>query len=242
MEGDGNLEDLRDRVHAHNELLGGLVHDLLELARSAALFFRGFYPIEAPYFWWGEALRLPWADEYSAAGDDETLTPLPIRRDVSKMLRALGASLDALHGGAGCGQTYLDGALCATPKLKVQGLAVETMWAVDRCLDQLAQANAPVAMHFLARAYQNLFECTCQAQLLLGIASTNARKAALARHRENHAMKAEVQRWYEQNKGAYRSMDAAAAAAAGKVVPVTMRTVRGWIGEYARSLRAARRP
>lgn len=73
------------------------------------------------------------------------------------------------------------------------------------------------------------------------VRSEAARKAAHHLHRENHAMKAQVFAWCDENMSGYRSMDAAAEAIAGKLVPVTVRTARAWIGEW-RKLQSARRP
>ena len=56
--------------------------------------------------------------------------------------------------------------------------------------------------------------------------------AALKRHHENHQMKADVFDWLESNIHNYKSMDAAAEAIAGKLVPLTFRTVRKWVKEY----------
>lgn len=71
--------------------------------------------------------------------------------------------------------------------------------------------------------------------------SENARKAAIRRHAENHAMKALVVDWYKDNCQRFASMDKAAEAVAGKLVPVTFRTARGWIAE-AKKLRSASTP
>ena len=56
-----------------------------------------------------------------------------------------------------------------------------------------------------------------------------ARLGADARHTENRAMKAYALEWYAANADKVRSKDAAAEAIAGKVVPVTFRTVRDWL-------------
>jgi len=69
--------------------------------------------------------------------------------------------------------------------------------------------------------------------------SVAARKAAIKRHTENHAMKEEIFAWCAKQLHEHASLDAAAAVA-NKLVPVTFRTVRGWIGEYRRKERAAR--
>ena len=57
-------------------------------------------------------------------------------------------------------------------------------------------------------------------------------------------MKAQVLEWYELHKANFPSLDSAAEAVVvtEKLVPVTFRTAREWIGEYARRIRSARTP
>lgn len=61
------------------------------------------------------------------------------------------------------------------------------------------------------------------------------------RHEENRGMKAEVFLWCDEHLGEFRSMDSAAEAIAGKLVPVTFRTARSWIGDW-KKLRSAGTP
>lgn len=69
--------------------------------------------------------------------------------------------------------------------------------------------------------------------------SAQNKKAANMRHKEHHAMKKQVFEWCALEFQKHKSMDAAAAAVAGKVVPIKFRTARSWIGDWVRS---ARRP
>jgi len=48
------------------------------------------------------------------------------------------------------------------------------------------------------------------------------------RHAEDRSSKAEVLEWYKANKASYRTKDDAAAAAA-KIVPFKVRTIRDWL-------------
>jgi len=66
-------------------------------------------------------------------------------------------------------------------------------------------------------------------------------KAAIKRHTENRSMKDQVFKWCAVKLREYPSMDAAAEAVAGKLVPITFRTARAWIGEYRRQEQSARR-
>jgi hypothetical protein len=72
--------------------------------------------------------------------------------------------------------------------------------------------------------------------------SLAARQAAIQKNAENRAMKAEVIQYYATNQHRFRSMDAAAEAIAGKIVPLKFRTVRDHLAEYRRTLRSARTP
>ncbi len=71
--------------------------------------------------------------------------------------------------------------------------------------------------------------------------SVAASKAAIMRHAENRAMKAQVFAWCDENMAQFQSMDRAAESIAGKLVPVAFRTARDWIGAW-RKERSARRP
>lgn len=61
---------------------------------------------------------------------------------------------------------------------------------------------------------------------------------AIKRHAENHAMKADVFVWLDENMVHFRSMDSAAEAISGKVAPIAFRTARGWVGHW-KKLRSA---
>ena len=64
------------------------------------------------------------------------------------------------------------------------------------------------------------------------VASRNARAAASERHRENRDMKRLVFTWLGAHRAEFKSMDAAAAAIAGKVVPISVRTARTWVSDW----------
>jgi hypothetical protein len=65
--------------------------------------------------------------------------------------------------------------------------------------------------------------------------SSLARIAANARHAESRSMKAEVFAWLDANMNQFQSMEAAAGAIAGKIVPVKFRTARDWITDWKKS-------
>ncbi|BBL58821.1 hypothetical protein [Methylomonas koyamae] len=65
------------------------------------------------------------------------------------------------------------------------------------------------------------------------------RNAALKRHAENHAIKADALKYYAENIDSFRSMEDAAEKIARKIVPASVRTVRGWITQYHKKLRSA---
>lgn len=72
-------------------------------------------------------------------------------------------------------------------------------------------------------------------------ASDMGKRGAAVTHAENRAMKATVLDWCDKNMPKHKSMDAAAEAVAGKLVPVKFRTARDWIGEW-KKLRSSGTP
>lgn len=224
----------------------GAIFDAVALADSAGLFFRGSFPMEAPHFAWGALLNLPWHSEYwTVSTDGQSFRPNPIGEEVLRIaeeLKNVAASPDDHNPWQQL--TYHSELLSKSNKLLMQGLATEVLLSVDGFLCHLSGGFLSEALPWFAAAYKNIIECTCHAQQILGYASENARTAALSRHRENHQMKAQVWDWYAQHKDEYPSMDKAAEAVVGpvKLVPVSFRTARAWIGEWVKNLRSARRP
>jgi len=161
-------------VRAEQQSMKDMVFDAVSLADSAGDFFRGLFPLETPYFRWGEGRVLPWSDEYWASradADSVHFDPLPISGDVHRIAVTL------VRAGAGEGEfegplTYLSSALCESDKLKMQGLAVEAMLGVDRCLHLMLQDDPYRAMRSLSAAYKCIIECTCQAHLILDEGAT----------------------------------------------------------------------
>lgn len=74
-----------------------------------------------------------------------------------------------------------------------------------------------------------------EARTLLGILGANAA------HKENRSCKADAFAWLDANFSTCKSMDAAAEAMAGKIVPQKFRTVRDWVTEW-KKLRSASTP
>lgn len=71
--------------------------------------------------------------------------------------------------------------------------------------------------------------------------SQNGRKAAAKRHEENVALRECAIQYYEAHEASFRSIESAAAAIAGKIVPVTHRTVVDWLRAHKKQ-RSASRP
>lgn len=59
--------------------------------------------------------------------------------------------------------------------------------------------------------------------------SLMASRASKHRHAEHYAMKKDVLKYYQQHAGEWRSINKAAEAIAGNIVPVAVTTVRDWI-------------
>lgn len=213
------------------------------LAVSASAFFRGAYPIQAPWFWWGESIRLPWFEEYWKVSDDgKSMMLVPIQDEVEQIARSLTALAKKRGEEKPWDQmTYSSRSLCTSAKLKIQGLAVEAMLAAEGFLSCISKKEFIESMPWLVSANTNIFECCCQAQYLLGLSiSENARQRAKIRHRENHAMKEEVFIWLDSNMAKFKSMDAAAEAII-KQSPIVFRTARDWVGQW-KKVRSASRP
>ncbi len=65
------------------------------------------------------------------------------------------------------------------------------------------------------------------------------KNAALKRHAENYAIKADALKYYAENIATFKSMDAAAEIISKEIVPASFRAVRKWISEYHKHLRSA---
>ena len=61
--------------------------------------------------------------------------------------------------------------------------------------------------------------------------SERQREYAKARNKEHNQLKADALNWYRDHKDRFSSKDKAAEAMAGKIVPVSHRTVRNWLRE-----------
>lgn len=66
------------------------------------------------------------------------------------------------------------------------------------------------------------------------------RKGAAVTHKEHRAMKADVFAWLDENMSNFRSMEKAAEAIAGKVVPIGFRTARDWVGDWKKERSAGK--
>jgi hypothetical protein len=124
------------------------------------------------------------------------------------------------------------------PKRLLQELAVAGLLELDNLLSELAyRGNLWHAMRFQSSVFHwvTMVHAFVRERFIRS-QSDIALVAAHARHAETRAMKQEVWEWYKANEQSYRSMDAAAEAIAGKIVPVAFRTARAWIGEYRKKM------
>lgn len=159
------------------------VFDALNLVESAAAFFRGMFPIEAPHFVWGELISLPWMCDYVRTGGS-TLIEMPIRAEVQRIASALARVAEEDSVLEPWGQvTYYTYEMCESGKTVVQGLAVEAMLAVDGYLRRVQQGQFVEAMPWLNAGYKNIIECTYQAHILVD--SSNAKGGLRAPERGN---------------------------------------------------------
>lgn len=241
----GDTQTLVKRLAGDDDDRLDLCCDAVELLRSAGVFFRGVFPTQTVHCWWGDGVNLPWADAYWLPSAEEGVKlPKSIKREAEQMAGELLLSWDdQIYGGRdqpAWGVSFGDAAMIASSEILMKALAVEVMLCVDGFLVRQDQGNQAQSMRWLAAAYKGIIECTLQAQFILGNPSENARIAAQARHRENHDMKRQVFAWLDQNFTRFKSMDSAAEAIAGNVVPVKFRTARDWIGQWKRCPPSAR--
>jgi hypothetical protein len=236
------------RAYAGNdENFADLCFDAQELVGSACAFFSGVFPTQTAHFWWGDAVNLSWVKEYwSLSSDRQMMTRRPIRVEVERLAgEILTVWDDQVDGGRAepaWGVSFLSPVAAASSTVMMQALAVEVLLSVDGFFDCLSRGEQALAMRWLSAAFKGIIECTLQAQLILGNPSENARVAAHARHRENHDLKRQVFAWLDEHFSGYKSMDSAAEAIAGIVVPVKFRTARDWVGQWKRRPPSARTP
>jgi hypothetical protein len=110
-------------------------------------------------------------------------------------------------------------------------------------LDDLSCATEKVAIELPQMAddwLKLVCDVNCEAQKI-GFENGKKdapRRNANKRHAENHQLKNDVFSWLDKNMHNYKSMDSAAEAIAGKIVPMKFRTVRNWVGQW-KKLRSA---
>lgn len=132
-------------------------------------------------------------------------------------------------------------AVCQAEYLRTNGKQSEDLAKVRQELHQQKGASKDLAkvrleLHHQKRTAEEMAEKKAAEKI-----SKTARDAADKRHEENRAMRAQVIQHYEENETKFKSIEAAAEAIAGKIVPVKHRTVADWIREF-RKQRSARTP
>lgn len=132
----------------------------LDIANSALAFFCGIYPSQSPYFWYGDGIELPWLNQYQiGTTDGMRLAFLPNIFEINQIARELkNLGICDLDGTPRTTVTFQSKTLCATEKLQVQGLAVETMLDVDEYLDHLLAGRTLEAIPWQTAAYVALVE------------------------------------------------------------------------------------
>lgn len=108
-------------------------------------------------------------------------------------------------------------------------------------LDRLVMAAAKREDGWLALGHlHELHELMQYLEIDKTSLSKNARKAALARHAENHAQREDAIEFYCKHKNEYKSRIAIARKIASDIIPgTTERTVDNWLKEYERSMQSA---
>jgi hypothetical protein len=151
-----------ERIGLAEPILRGAAFGLTQLAESADDFFRGSFPIQAPYSP-NDSIPLPWYDEYWSSTDGRTLKPLPIAEEIIRIAAHLGEinpDIDSPTLLAGGREPNLE-------KSYMQALAVETMLLVDGGLGQLLEARLVEAIPWITAAHQRIMDCSSHAHEIL---------------------------------------------------------------------------
>jgi hypothetical protein len=171
---EGELKDKPPRrdVDSQETPRQTIFFEIENLADAATTFFRGTYPREAPYFAWGEVRDLPWSAEYwFPTADARTVGPGPIGAEIEEIARQILEAQSASVDQHPCDQhllTYLMPSL-ATPKLKMQGLAVELLLALDRFVELYHRGKIVEGLALMFEAHKYISEMTIHAEDLIAI-------------------------------------------------------------------------
>ena len=214
------LENVRKNGQAD---IAAVLDDAQELGNEFLSVFTGIFFDDSRLVSWHRQERLlPWFIE-------EHPSPVPAIEEIAAV--QLSDAFDSDKWWEKLGD------LTGDPQKQVQEIAVAGFLALDVLLRELAcRGNLRRAMRYqndvhrwVTHVHAFLRERVLRSQ------SDIASIAANARHAEHRAMKKDIWDWYKQNGHLYRSMDAAAEAAAGKIAPITFRTARAWIGQFKKS-------
>jgi len=198
FDNEGRLKDVEKNLRSiRNETkFDAVLFDISNLAEAGMQFFAGIYPREAPYFYWGEGLELPWTKDYwretGADEDSRSFSALPVGEEVIKICK----ELSRIPADGDVQRTYLLDYF-STPKLAVQGLAVELILELDVALELLDSGAFIEAILRINSANRFLFEMTIKAEDLLssdGLAAVEharalSRKGTDKRHAANRAVR-----------------------------------------------------
>jgi len=230
---------LKFAVEASSPQIAVIFDDVNDLAECALCIFRGRYPVESPFFFWGKSMDLPWFDQYWKE-DGEFLSPIPIASEIAAIQDELAAVAEERSPTIFPANTYASEHLLSDLRLKVQGLVVETLMSIDAFVELVLRDKIFEAMPWLSSAYKFEMEVSHFAWAVAD-RSSNARSAANARHVDTRAMKKLVFEWCDENMSRFSSMDDAALDIAETFVPQKFRTVRDWM-TYWKKLRSAGTP
>lgn len=212
-----------------------LASDAESLACSAVAFYIGIYPAESPYFFWGAGIPLPWARDTARNFRPKPFDELAFRRIVVELRRIGTCDSDGWPSNA---VTYQSHVLGSTRKTTIQGLAVETILALDEYLEHLLRGKAVIAIPWLSAAYANLIEAACQCWELFGNGDERSRAGGIERHRrdpkqaEKNFVLACYHRW-RANPLRYKSKAAFARDMLSKCTHLkSQKTIEDWVREW----------
>ncbi len=226
-------------AEASNPQVQEIFNDVNDLADCALSIFRGLYPVESPFFFWGEGKELPWIDPYWMH-DGREFRPMPVETEIVAIQDELAAVSGEKSPTIFPANTYLSERLSSDLRLKVQGLVVEALMSIDAFVELVLSDKIFEAMPWLSSAYKFQMEAAHYAWPVAD-RSSNAKSAANVRHADTRAMKKIVFDWCDENMSRFSSMDDAALDIAETFVPQKFRTVRDWM-TYWKKLRSAGTP
>ena len=240
---DTEFSKLAERIGADQSKFSQSLADAMQVADSAASFFRGRFR-SATGMWFasrGPLIDLPWHEDYPDLAPDGFSTTTTIASEVEALAAEILPLVPDYCEALPCPHISLSHEqFCQSPKRQMQATAVEVLLMVDGFLTAISLAESAKAIEWLSAAYLDLLACNEMASEIIGTPRDSARAAAFVRHRENREMKSQVFEWLDANRSKHSSMDKCAELISRNLVPIAFRTARTWVGDWAKAKQSPR--